>query len=182
MRRRIIVPLLLLLAAPAGASSWGPTAGGLFIQPSREGAKPLIGWEAGLALFGPQGEGFWHFTYAQAKRGADDAKLTALAARLNFRLLSRKGLMLYAGPGIHRESLEAPGAGRLWRWVERLQAGLLVAPARMHDDLQRAPSMTPPPTGPEAPKTLGLGIEGGYRWGAVGFRGWDARAFLLYSL
>ncbi len=177
MRRRFALALLLA-ASPAGAV-WGPAGGGQVFQPDQAGATRLLGWEAGLVAFGPEGQGFWQFAYGQMKDAKKTSTLTTMAGRLNFRLIGHKGYMVYGGPGIERDTLKAGGTRKAW--VGRVQAGVLICPARlMAPDV--LPTPTAPPTGPDAAKSLDVGVEAGYRRGPTGFTGFDARVYLLLTL
>ena len=171
--------LVLLLAASSAGAVWGPAVGGQIFQPDQTGATRLMGWEAGLVAFGPEGQGFWQFAYGQMKDAKKTATLTTMAGRLNFRLIGRKGYMVYWGPGIDRDTLKAGGTKKAW--VGRVQAGVLISPARLMAPAVPS-STTARPTGPDAAKSIDVGLEGGYRRGPAGFTGFDARVYLLLTL
>lgn len=172
--------LALLSAATPAAAVWGPTLGGQYLKPSQAGAKALTGWEAGLAAFGPEGQGFWHFAYGQA-RGDAGMILTTMAGRLNFSLVGRESLMIYAGPGFGYDSIKA-GTKRK-AWIGRVQAGILVCPVRTAQAKEDArPNPNAPPPGPHTAGALDIGLEGGWRFGPEGFAGGDARAYLLLTI
>jgi hypothetical protein len=182
MMRRALLALLVSAAGPAGAV-WGPTVGGQYFQPAEAGAQRLLGWEVGLAAFGPETQGFWNFAYGQAKDPDKAFTMTTIAARLNFRLWGGKSAFLYGGGGIARDQVR-DGVHRT-AWVECVQAGILVNPGGLVSSSSAPRNVqdgTSSSAGPGTAKTVNIGIEGGYRLGPKGFGGADARVFLLLAL
>jgi hypothetical protein len=195
--------VLLVAAAPAGAS-FGPSFGGQGFQPREDGASRITGWEVGLAAFGPQGQGFWHFGYGRAANKEGTVRLTSMAGRLSFRIAGGQAVYLYAGGGFARDERKAEVVRKAW--LGSVHAGILMNPARFVEACwsnfpcfpcltgsnttdcatclqQRNSQRSGADLGPGSPRSLNIGIDGGLRFaGPKGFNGYDARAFVLIVL
>lgn len=175
MRFLPVLLALMLAASPAGAV-WGPSFGAQMLNPE-EGPR-WTGWEAGLAAFGPEGQGFWHFAYGEARDGATDTTLSTIAGRLNFRLVGQSSYHVYGGVRFGRDELSGGVTKKAWTWG--VQAGILLCPIRLGEANPR--SHRAPTKGPATAKSFDIGIEGGYRMGPEVFKGPDARVFILLTL
>lgn len=127
MRRALLLVCSLFASVPARAM-WGPFAGVTRVDLRRGGPGVLDGWCAGLAAFGPRGEGFWQWAGGRARTPAGDVRLEWAEARLNFRLVGGRVGMLYGGPSGALDWLRRAG-GRERRFVAGAQGGLLLDPS-----------------------------------------------------
>src|SRR5688572_1463049 len=133
--------IVSLLPMPAGAV-WGPYGGIARLEPEHAPAGAFDGFEAGILAFGPEGEGFWQAAFGRLDQDPGAARVTRVAARLNFAILASAAGVFYAGPAGARNWLTDP-AGNRTVWSYGAQAGLLVSPGEMVRRLRPAAAGMP---------------------------------------